>query len=316
MEILKQIVRDNCKDDNFNNAFQFTKERVIRRLVKADKKYWRTDGALGADNTDNYFYHQATIVIQSYQWSNLVTKNYEKMNKIIQNKCWPDEQDDVFGYVFEKIIDNDYRLLRTNRKIPPDKYFFTQVRNKIKEYFSKKCKPPKWIRKHENFLFWTVYRLLCCRHLDKYEVINILIQNGRKETAVENVVSEIQTELPECGLTDKTIKEGEYEPPDPVTIFLKKLLDIISNGTYEENPEDTTIIKDIKKKLIKINIKPRQRIMLRLYYCEEYTYKEIAEKMGMRIYQVSGKIAYIIKQLSKILKPYFEKNISQFEAIF
>jgi len=317
MEELKQLVRENYKDSEFNDAFQFTKKQLIRRLLEADKKYWRTDGKLGGNNTDDYFYHQALIVIQSYEWYKLVTINYEKMKKFISQKTSPNEREEVFLYVFEKIIDNEYRALRINSKQTSKKILFKQVKNKIGEFFHKKCNTPTWIRNHSNFLYWSVFKLLCCRKIDKYEVINILMQEGRKVSALENVITEIIIKHKDCGASDKPVKEGESKPPDDTTIFLQRLHDIFLNEKYEENPEDAVNIKKLKKDIKKLRINPKQKNMLRLYFCEEYTYREIAEKMGMRINQVSGQIAYIRRRLKRVLKKYLDKEIiSQFEAKF
>jgi len=320
-ETLKNLVRESYPNKEFNDVFHYVCDRLILRLVEADTKYKTTDGTLGLSdenndhsNINNYFKCQAQIIIQSYFWSVFIVKNYEKMTSIIKKKCWPEERKDVSSFLNSKIIHNDYRRLRTKKdKYTPDQHFSYVVNKNIDGFFYTNCNIPEWIEKLNNKLFRKVYQLLCCRKRTQDEVIDKLIKQKHKYSIIKDAIDKVQLKNPDCGIDEIMIPIDEIiiidttsQSVDPETISLKRILNVIFYESYENHPDDTLIIKRLKKDLKKLKIGPKLKVMLHLFFCEEYTYQEIADKMDMRLNQVTGQIQHIKRRLKEILKKYLK----------
>jgi len=309
-EELKQLVRQFYPDKSeLNTVLEFVNERLILRLVEADTKYKQTDSKDSISDIDLYFKVQATVIIQSYFWSVLIVNQYDKMQSIVNWKCWPDEREDVLSYITEKIIYNDYRVLRIHDKnrSTPESYFSYVVRQKIKSFFDEGCNIKAWIKKRHS-LFKKVYQYLCCRLRTEDEVIDKLTKSNHKYNTIQHAIKQIQRKYPDCGVSDieipieTTILNGDIpKEMDIETLQLIRFLNVIFSEKYENSPDDTPLIQQLKKALNQQNIKAKQRIMIRLYFFEGYTYKEIGDKLGLTTDQVSGQIKYVRDKLKEII---------------
>jgi RNA polymerase sigma factor (sigma-70 family) len=309
-EELKQLVRQFYPDKNqFYTVFEFVNERLIRRLVEADTEYKQTDCKEEFPDIDSYFETQAIVIIQSYFWSVFIVDQYDQMQSIVNWKCWPDERKEVLSYVRDKIIHNDYRALRIHDKdrSTPESYFSYVVHQKIKSFFDDGCNITAWIKKRHS-LFKKVYQYLCCRLRTEDEVIDKLTKSNHKYNTIQHAIEQIQRKYPDCGVSDieipiETTLLNGYIPKemDIETLQLIRFLNVIFSEKYENSPDDPPLMQQFKEELNQLNIKAKQRIMIRLYFFEGYTYKEIGDKLGLTTDQVSGQIKYVRDKLKEII---------------
>jgi len=317
--IYKKSIHTSSLKISAIDANHFVHDRLMKRLIDADTLYKNTDEKDVPLDDKSYFIRQISIIVHSYFWSSMVSHNYNRIESIIRWKCFPDEQDDVHSYIHGQLVNNDFRILRRfnqkkkqknekKKKITPEKYLENMVQLRINAFFDNGCNIPTWISRLKDNLLQKIYQYLCCRKKNEEDFIPKL--KGHKFFTIEKNIDLIQKSHPNCGYQNTEVSIDQYMPGykpnemDIESITLMRLLNITIFETYEVHPADTLIIKSLKKDLNRANIRPSHRMMLRLYFFEGYTYKEIGEKMGMRTDQVSGQIRPVRETIKSILSKY------------
>ncbi|MBU0995336.1 MAG: hypothetical protein KJ737_22800 [Proteobacteria bacterium] len=268
-------------------------------------------------------------------WRAKLTKHYPIIEKSVKRRFQndPEKMSEALSFVSEKLVEDNLRRLALydpGRGAKFETYFTILVQRLISRFIEQSRKSrrfPQWIKQQGNFLWQTIYKLLCWeQHSEKdvSEYIKNSVIGNRDEHIIQEAIWMIRLQYPDCGKNEHLETSLDYEddalnpsldqtpslhhlsPEEQVAYNqVLKLTEVIF---MEPSMDDTSgkmitgEIAAIKKRLSQqFTPSPEKRLFLKMIYQDGMSVSNAGRMLGWNTNQAAGHHRRLMALLKEIL---------------
>ncbi|MDD2465336.1 MAG: hypothetical protein PHI97_15170 [Desulfobulbus sp.] len=219
-------------------------------------------------------------------------------------------------FVMDKLAENDWQRMRAFGGQSSLATYLGSVTLRLLEDFARlrfgRIKAPLWVRRLGG-LWKTLFRLLCLERFSPTEAVEILATRQACAAKVaENAAYQLLAEIPNCGsyrgeeteLPDDLPAEGEkHSGSHPEQVLekeeRKQCLQALANVIFaEDTPDHKSRIME-KMLAVKINLEPRERLLLKLCFRDGVAVAEAGRMLGWNRHQAHGRLRRLLQRLRR-----------------
>jgi hypothetical protein len=235
-----------------------------------------------------------------------------------------------YNFAFEKISDDDWRLLESYTGKSQPGTCLTSVFCRLLEDYSRarfgRPRPPIWLNRLGE-LWMRVYKMLCLERMEAASIADRLTVRGtRQETEVRRTIAVIRARIPDCGQSrgeiamenpTETLESEQAEDTNPESELslheLSELMRALSGFpgpnaievASDADPRAATAAPSLARRLANLrgalDLDDEERLILKLLYQDGRTVAAAADALRMPEHQVRRKRERAVSRLRETI---------------
>jgi len=256
-------------------------------------------------------------------WKQKTVSHWQRMNSMAIRRFGEGAlAEEAALFVMDGLEAGDWQRVRAFAGKASFTSYIMTLTSRLLEDFARKrfgrVRPPLWV-KTLGGIWEKLFTALCLERLGLRDAVEVVSQRQfeSKKDEIEDAAHELLGKIPDCG--KKTGGEVAYEDESPPEGNFNEGL--VQNSTAEEREKQQlfTIIFELicgkpeprvpedfseKFNLLKINLKPEEKLLLKLCFQDGLKTTEAGKLLGLTRFQVHGKM----RRLMARLKAEFERT--------
>jgi hypothetical protein len=230
----------------------------------------------------------------------------------------------AYNYAFEKISDDDWRLLDgfTGRAQPGT--YLMAVFSRLLEDYSRarfgRPRPPAWLKRMGE-LWRRVYQMLCLERMLPESIVDTLTARREREPVeIRRVIGVVRTRVSNCGQSPREINvedppehsgsdtgpESEISQQELRELLLVLRSAFVSASTSSSDANTEAALASVSPGLAKLpgllDLDDEERLILKLIYQDERSVKAAAQVLRLPEHVVRRKHDRVVLRLREVLR--------------
>lgn len=233
----------------------------------------------------------------------------------------------AYNFAFEKISENDWRLLDgyTGRAQPGT--YLTAVFSRLLEDYARarygRPRPPAWLRRMGE-LWQRVYRMLCLERVEPEAIVDSVAHGGGPPRAdVRRTIATIRARIPDCGqsrgeiaMADPAEAREETDAADPeAELAREELADLLralaallnATASTAREPRDFGVLAEAALPAVDslrgaLQLDDEERLVLRLLYQDNRSVTDVARALHLPEHVVRRRRDRAVARLREALR--------------
>jgi len=246
-------------------------------------------------------------------WQQQTLEHWPMINHLAKRRFSREElAEEAALFVMDKLAEKNWQRVQAFSGKASLSTYLASVSLRLLEDFSRnrfgRLQAPGWVRKLGG-IWMSLFRLLCLERYSPAEAVEILSsQQARNKQAVERTAYQLLGELPHCGgrqgesvtLEDEMI-DPEAEQAGPSQRLEEEeraqWLHAVAQIFFDQERTDTVLPVLKKIHQVKLELVPRERLLLKLCFRDGLPVAEAGRMLGWNRHQVHGRLRRLLQKI-------------------